>query len=91
MDKPKPKVTTQKRQTALASVDFVCATSRLITGVIGDVSKWIFFHQALQNPAKRNNPDSRIDYRFPERDDNEISPVVTKGQETASGGIGVIS
>ena len=46
MDKPKPKVTTQKRQTALASIDFECATSRLIEGVIRDVSKWIVFHQA---------------------------------------------
>jgi hypothetical protein len=45
MDKPNPKVTAQKRQTALASIDFESATSRLIEGVIRDVSKWKVFHQ----------------------------------------------
>jgi hypothetical protein len=32
--------------------------------------------RALQKPAKRNNPDSMIDYSFPEQDDIENSPVV---------------
>jgi hypothetical protein len=62
MDKPKPKVTAQKRQTALASIDFESATSRLIEGVIRDVSKWIVFHQAGEGFTKAGQEkQSRFD------------------------------
>jgi len=37
--------------------------------------------RALQKPAKRNNPDSMIDYSFPEQDDIENSPVVLQRAE----------
>jgi hypothetical protein len=79
MDKPKPKVTTQKRQTALVSIDFECAISRLIAEGSGTVpSGWSFIRQAgaLQKPAKRDNPDSMIDYSFPGQDDIENSLLV---------------
>jgi hypothetical protein len=62
IDKPKPKVTAQKRQTALASIDFESATLRLIGGVIRDVSKWIVFHQAGEGFTKAGQEkQSRFD------------------------------
>jgi hypothetical protein len=39
--------------------------------------------RALQKPAKRNNPDSMIDYRFLEQDDIKNPPMILqRGDDT---------
>ena len=53
-------------------------------------SGYYFIRQvrALQKPAKGNNPDSMIDYSFPEQDDIEkFARGTPKGRQYASGGI----
>jgi hypothetical protein len=63
--------------------------------VIRDGSKWMVFHyagHALQKPARRNNPDSMIDYSFTAQDDDrKFASGTPKGRQHASGGIGVSS